>query len=572
MLNLKIMKYMKTLYKIFLVLSVISFSSCGDKLTETNVNPLGVDPETVNPNLILTTVITNSINPYQRENYYGGVAGVMQYLQKSGWSSSLNKFDWVGNHSWGGYYGNLRNINQLAERAEAEGMEFQLGIAHVLHAFNFAMIADKWGDAPYTDALKGTEVDNPEYQKPKFDPQEDIYHGIIEELKKANQLLSKSVGEYNGIDPNADVLYKGDPTKWRKLANSLLLRYYLRLAAKDPNFAKEGIQEIANDQSMYPVFESNDDNAAMDYVGTTDGDSWPANIVFDASESDFNRTQLCAGLRDVLYEHNDPRLSTWFNKVKVQIKVGNYYPDADIVVDGIRYLNADTMDAKGLVVYDKDTWVQAIKDDKVLVDTMEYVGMPVGASVGEGYTYNLNPSPAQGQANVHVSALADMFKQATGEYLKAKLMTYAEVCFILAEAAHMNMTVPKSAGEWYNAGVEASFDQWGVDGYTEYIANNGYDGTLGSIMTQKWIANWTVAHEAWADWRRTGLPEFTWGPTVRRDNMPLRLEYDANEIGRNTDNYEDAISKLEQTKYTGTDGNDSSWSKFWLLQGTHKPY
>ena len=62
------------------------------------------------------------------------------------------------------------------------------------------------------------------------------------------------------------------------------------------------------------------------------------------------------------------------------------------------------------------------------------------------------------------------------------------------------------------------------------------------------------------------------GPTVRRDNMPLRLEYDANEIGRNTDNYNEAISKLEQTPFTGTDGDDSSWSRFWLLQGTGLPY
>ncbi len=562
---------MKTLYKIFLVLSVVAFSSCGDKLTETNVNPAGVDPETVNPNLILTTVITNTIVPYQRENYNGDVSGVMQYVQKSGWSSGLNKFDWIGNHGWGGYYGNLRNINQLTYRAQTEGMEFQEGIAGILHAFNFAMIADKWGDAPYTDALKGTETD-PEYQKPKFDSQETIYKGIIDELKAASTLLSKSEGEYVGIDPSADVLYHGDVTKWRKLANSLLLRYYMRLATKDPEFAKGGIQEIANDPNKYPVFTSNEDNAALDYIGTTEGDSWPAAIQFDASQSNFNRIQLCAGLRDVLYELQDPRLGTWFNKVKVQIKVGNYYPDADIVVDGIRYLNADSMAANNLVVYNKDTWVTERENGKVLVDTFEYVGMPVGASVGEGYTYNLNPSPAQGQANVHVSALADMFKDATGDLLKAKLMTYAEVCFILAEAGQKGWSIPQSAQAWYEAGVKASFDAWEVPGYDDYIANNAYDGSLEQIITQKWIADWTIAHEAWADWRRTGLPKFSWGPTVRRDNMPLRLEYDANEIGRNTDNYNEAISKLEQTKYTGTDGDDSSWSKFWLLQGTNLPY
>lgn len=26
------------------------------------------------------------------------------------------------------------------------------------------------------------------------------------------------------------------------------------------------------------------------------------------------------------------------------------------------------------------------------------------------------------------------------------------------------------------------------------------------IITQKWIANWLLGNEAWADWRRTGYP------------------------------------------------------------------
>src|SRR5690606_13649063 len=119
----------------------------------------------------------------------------------------------------------------LYERAEEEGMEFQMGIATVIRAFNFGYIADTWGDAPYSAALNAPAGEQ-EDLFPVFDSQESIYKGIIEELKTANTLLSKSVGEYEGISPDADVIYGGSPAHWRKMANSLMLRYYMRLSAK----------------------------------------------------------------------------------------------------------------------------------------------------------------------------------------------------------------------------------------------------------------------------------------------------------------------------------------------------
>ena len=118
-------------------------------------------------------------------------------------------------------------------------------------------------------------------------------------------------------------------------------------------------------------------------------------------------------------------------------------------------------------------------------------------------------------------------------------------------------------------------DTWGVsDSYADYIAQEGvaHNGTLEQIMNQKWIANWTVAHESWCDWRRTGYPVFKIGSKGVRDAMPLRYEYGGNEISRNNANYKEAIKSLVETPYTATDGKDSSWSKFWLIQGTNKPY
>ena len=54
--------------------------------------------------------------------------------------------------------------------------------------------------------------------------------------------------------------------------------------------------------------------------------------------------------------------------------------------------------------------------------------------------------------------------------------------------------------------------------------------------------------------------------------MPIRYEYGSNEKSRNASNYKDAIQNLQETPFTATDGKDSSWSKFWLLQGMSNPY
>ncbi|MGC9352526.1 MAG: SusD/RagB family nutrient-binding outer membrane lipoprotein [Mariniphaga sp.] len=563
---------MKTLSRIFLILSVMIFSSCEEHLTELNINPNGVDPATVNPNLLVPTVIVSTAQPYLERNYNGDFAGVMQYVQKSGWGSELNKFDWNQERDWSNWYSNLRNARHLYERAEEEGMEFQQGIATVIRAFNFGYIADTWGDAPYSAALNAPAGEQ-EDLFPVFDSQESIYKGIIDELKTANTLLSKSAGEYEGISPDADVIYGGSPAQWRKMANSLMLRYYMRLSAKLPDYAKAGIEEIISNASTYPIFSSVEDDATMDFIGSSSGDSWPAAVAFDASESNFDRIQLCAGFRDVLVDLNDPRIGVWFNQVVIPIKVSDQYGD-DEIVDGIRYLHPDFMAANNMVVYNKETWVADVEAGKQLIDTMEYAGLPIASTTGDGSSWNLNPQPIQGGPNVHNSALADMYKEASGDMLKARLISYAEVCFILAEAAQKGWSVG-SQQEWYEKGVKASFDTWGVDSdYSSYIAEDGvaYDGSLEQIMVQKWIANWTVAHESWCDWRRTGYPELTIGPRGLRDAMPLRYEYGSSEKARNAANYQNAIQNLQETGFTATDGKDSSWSKFWLLQGTDNPY
>jgi len=527
--------------------------SCKD-LTELNENPNGVGPESVNPNLIMPTVLTEAARTYV-ELGYQDIAGVVQHTQKDAWSNGHNDYDWGGDQSWNRYYDVLRNNDLLYNRAVTMKLEFHQGVALVMKSFMFGLITDLWGDAPYTNALKG-ELGSIDDIKPVFDDQSVIYAGIIADLEKANTLLSKPKSEYAGIVDNVDVYYNGDPAKWRKMANSLLLRYYMRISAKQPDIAKAGIEKIAASADKYPVITTNTEDATMGFAGNSEGDSWPADTVIDASGSNYRRLKMCATFVEKLQTLKDPRLGIWANKVQIPLVVDATLPaGTDKIVNGKRMLSPDKV---GSAQIDTDP---------------EYVGLPASFSALPS-AYNLNPTPGQTSYNPHVSFLNNIYKYAKGPLLRVRLISAAEVHFILSEAALKGWSAG-SAKTHYEDGVKASFNTWTVgNSYAAYIAQPGvvFDNTLKQVIEQKWIASWTAATEAWFDYRRTGFPELKAGPAAKRQVLPLRFYYMRDEININKTNAQQALSKLQVTSFSQADKENSPWSKQWLVQGTNKPW
>lgn len=547
------MKKLHNKFVIILLLLACMVFSCKD-LTELNENPNGVAPESVNPNLVLPTVLTEAAKLYVNLGYQD-IAGVVQHTQKDAWSSGHNDYDWGGDQSWNAYYDVLRNNELVYQRAVQTNFEFHQGVSLVMKSFMFGLITDLWGDAPYSSALKG-EAGSTTDILPAFDTQDKIYAGIIADLEKANTLLSKPKAEYEGIVDNVDVIYGGDPAKWRKMANSLLLRYYLRISAKQPDIAKAGIEKIVANAANYPIITSNADDATMGFPGNSEADSWPANTVIDASGSNYRRIKMCATLVERLQTLKDPRLGIWANKVEIPLVVDPKQPaGTDKIVDGKRILSPDKV---GNTQIDTDP---------------DYVGLPPSFSALPS-AYNLNPTPGQTSFNPHVSFLNSIYKAAKGPLLRARLISAAEVNFILAEAA-LKGWAAGVAKDRYEAGVKASMGTWTVgDKYDAYIATPGvaFDNTLKQIIEQKWIASWTAATEAWFDFRRTGLPALKAGPAAKREVLPVRFYYMQDELRINKTNAEAAVSKLEVTSYSQADNGNSAWSKQWLLQGTGKPW
>ena len=284
---------------------------------------------------------------------------------------------------------------------------------------------------------------------------------------------------------------------------------------------------------------------------------------------------MCNTLVTYLQARHDPRLGVWANKVQCFLLVdnnlppgtGNVYKPVDTVVNGenrkVRYVSPDVLASKGLALND-------INQD------VDYVGLP--PAIPGPAVYNLSPDASQASRNPHVSWLNDIYKQAKGPLLKARLISAAEVHFILAEAAGIKGWAAGDGETHYNAAIKASLTTWGLAGYyAAYISQPAvkYNHTQQQIVEQKWAASWTAATEAWADFKRTGYPQLHAGPYAKGPVVPVRLYYMLEERNLNKANLADALKRLEVTNYSSFGANgaqNSPWSKPWVIQGTGKPW
>jgi len=534
-----------------------------------NINPNGVMPDIADASLVISTVIVNSGTATLGLGY-GDIAGVVQHTQKDGWAGGHNAYDW-NTTDWGGPYNTLRDAKELLRKAELSGNDYYAGVAKIFLAYIFGMVTDLWGDAPFwgnapvSQALQGMEG----LKKPEYERQKDIYLGILDYLEEANDLLSKDQNVYV-VNTVQDILYAGNVAKWRKFANSLALRYYLRISSKEPAVAENGIRKILGNPGKYPLILDANDDAAFEYPGTNSDTSWPNNLVYNSDLTVFNRIKMCSTLVEIQRALGDPRLAVWANKVTIPLVLDNDRPDNfDQIIDGERVIGKG-VEAKFL----NDFKNSETGEVTPLCYNKDYVGYPPSWN-GAAYPYNLNPNLAQGPFNPHASHLSDLYQKSYDPLLKARMLSAAEMHFSLAEIA-LKGWGDNAEGHYY-AGIKASFETWGVsDDYDDYISTPGvvYNGTLAQIMEQKWIASWTAATEAWFDYRRTGLPAFKPGRVAKQPALPLRFYYGDNELNYNTENVKNAIETgLERTNYySEEEGLNTAWAKMWLLQGTGKPW
>lgn len=593
------MKSAKGVIKVVCVfLITISVISSCQKFSNLNSDPNHLTIDQASPDYLMAGVLTSTATWYGNQGS-GTMSGAMQQTYQDAFGSGFSGYQWDP-QDWTGNYSILNNNKQLLQKSQSYGWNFHQGVALVMRAFNYGNIADYWGDAPDSMALKGDQS-GLQNEFPVFDSQDTIYGRVIADLKAAIPFLNGTMAQHaeiTDVTKSSDVFYGGDPVRWKKAAYSLLLRYYLRLSSKIN--VQASVEAIADS-----VFQDYTDDFSMPLSGNDQASSYQFCTKY-AQQSGFNRNKMCGTLTMKLKALKDPRIIIMAEPIGTPSVVdGSYFTAGDdstltTIVNGVRYINPVASAALQYKQFNPATYSQdrpygAIRTSIYnLFDTSSvYVGIPISYDYYVDFLYNLNGSGTQSNSlNAYVSYLRrNIYDNPGGSLLVQKLASYSEICFDLSEAALKGWSVKGTAKEWYYKGIEASFNTWQVfsayqsdvdnyngcvKDYNTYIAQDSVDfdksPTLDRIIEQKWIASWQSCNEAYMDWRRTGLPALTIGWGSYRGAIPIRFAYSNTELQNNSANADVAIAKLQPSAYIGPDGNNSSWSKCWLLQGTNKPW
>ncbi|MBW8686321.1 SusD/RagB family nutrient-binding outer membrane lipoprotein [Chitinophaga rhizophila] len=476
--------------KIFLIAGLLS--SCARDFSEVNTNEN--NPTTVTPDLLLSGVIRNMMNA--QVNTAWGIGNIVVQHHAKIQFVNEDRYLWGEQNSvWDEVYSNYRNLQNLFNAVGTDSTNPYLGVSLILKSWMFAVATDTYGDIPYSEAGKAKLEGK--YQ-PKYDTQEEIYAGVLADLKRANSFLAIS-----GSNLNGDILYGGGANallKWRKLANSLRLRYLMRLSKRKDVGAE--MTEILSNPATYPIFERNEDNAELEYFSSAPN-QWP---LYGARVGSFDEFRVSKTLSDRLTALGDPRLKVFGRPSQRSVTAGT--PKIEGIPNGLSDVNA-----------------------------LAYNGGVQGVS-RVGYTFACLVCNDAGQAAPDPAAP------------RALLMTYAELQFILAEARERNMITTGDAATYYNNGITANFEYWksivppqyGIDVTmpANYLSQSGvaYTGgqadKLGKIALQKWVAYYFNGLEAWFDWRRTRMPAIVPGPSnLNNDRVPVRFIYPQKEQSLN---------------------------------------
>ena len=190
-----------------------------------------------------------------------------QYLSETQYPTA-SLYPEGGTSFYGLYYGPLMNLQTVLNSTSLSTLDGpinnQLAVAKILKAYFFWHITDRWGDVPYTEALKGIANFTPEY-----DLQSVIYDSLFNLLADAHAMIVPG-------NITNDIIYNGNMDRWKKLANTIRLLMALRLSEVDP--AKGSAQ--FNTALANGIMTSNSDNFVFKHLPDANNQSyWYGQVV-----------------------------------------------------------------------------------------------------------------------------------------------------------------------------------------------------------------------------------------------------------------------------------------------------
>ena len=150
-------------------------------------------------------------------SYYGGPTTQEDNLELT---TSFYQEIWVDS------YKALSRFQQIIDHETGDESPNYVAIAKIQKAFYMQYLVDLYGDIPYSEAFKETEMVTPNYDKDV-----DIYIGLVGELNEAISLIDQfENNEPYVVKSSSDPIFQGNMEKWKQFANSVLLKYAIHLS------------------------------------------------------------------------------------------------------------------------------------------------------------------------------------------------------------------------------------------------------------------------------------------------------------------------------------------------------
>lgn len=548
---------MKTLIKTFILAIVLGGMACScsdDYMEDMNTDPSKAS--SIDPNAQLTTVELQTYGDLGMVEIYRNYIYAFTQQLMGCWNTT----NYGGRHTvdnnemsriWTSFYPKaIKNVTDAIYRSSEEENRTNINAAlRIYRVYLMSIITDIYGDVPYSEAGLGYLE---EKYNPRYDTQEEIYNNFFVELKDAGAALAAGGDKITG-----DVIYNGDVAKWKKLANSLRLRFAMRISKVAPKKARQEFEDaLAADGG---VFAGNEDDALIKYMDIsfsfgqdsyTDYRGNALSQLFFGNDPANNPSYLCSTFFNQLYNTGDPRT----------FMIGRFYYDG---------LMSSTKPDNRIDLTD-EIIEKGIQMNPCVPGSFSYDPWPTG------YDSDIMKEIAKTNPSVETTMARETEPKLANNFLKGDnpgvVMTYAEVNFLKAEAALNGWNVGgETVEQSYSKGVRAAmdfltdnygYDRISDDDFNTYMENNGIGHTDAqkreAINTQAWILHFTNPAECWANVRRSGYPrlkspaEYGYGQYLTGGaEIPVRLCYPTLESSYNKPGYEEALERM---------GGTNSWN------------
>ena len=521
--------------------------SCSDNY----MNDMNTDPSkaaTIDPNAQLTTAELQTYGDLSMVEIYRNYFYAFSQQLMGCWNTT----NYGGRHTvdnqemsrmWTTLYPNaIKNLTDGEIRTNGNNAKSNVNAAmRVYRVYLMSIITDTYGNVPYSEAGLGFYGG---ITNPKYDLQKDIYADFFQQLDTATTMLNAAGDKISG-----DVIYKGDVVKWKKLANSLRLRFAMRISDVEPDKAKTEFVKALNADGG--IIDNSADDALINYMsiafsfGQESYSDFRGNALSKllfGNDPTNNPSYICSTLFNQLNNNNDPRTFSmarcYYDKLMSSTGTENRID----ITDEVKTNNKLTPNIPG--AFSWEPWPTGFKSDKL-------------TEIAKN-----NPSVDPNVAREVEPKLANNFLKSDNPGV---IITSAEVDFLLAEATLKGWISNKgTVTELYTKGVRAAMDflsdSYGCDkvsdaDFNTYIANNDIGHTAeqakAAINTQAWILHFTNPAECWANVRRSGYPamkspkDYGFGQHLTGgDDIPVRLCYPVLESSYNKQGYDDALQVM----------------------------